>query len=116
MASGWKNPPLHWDIVKNVNILWKAAVGTKGHGSPIVADGVVYIGTNNESHRDLKQQNDAGVLMAFDAQTGEFLWPRLSQIADRPRQRLAADRTLLACVCRGWQALVLHQPMRGGLS
>src|SRR3970040_1381855 len=35
---------------------------------------MVFVGTNNELVRDPKQPGDRGVLMAFRASTGEFLW------------------------------------------
>src|SRR6185437_8171747 len=69
--------PLQWDLKTGVNIKWTATLGSRSHGEPVVADGVIYVGTNNEGHRDLRHQ-DAGVLMALDADTGRFLWQRLS--------------------------------------
>lgn len=56
------------------NIKWVAKLGSQTYGSPIVAGGRVYVGTNNEAPRDPKQHGDRGVLMCFDEKTGEFLW------------------------------------------
>lgn len=56
------------------NIRWIAKLGSQTYGSPIVAGGRVYVGTNNESPRDPKQTGDRGVLMCFDEKTGDFLW------------------------------------------
>jgi WD40 repeat protein/outer membrane protein assembly factor BamB/tRNA A-37 threonylcarbamoyl transferase component Bud32 len=76
-------PPTYWDVETNTNIKWVADMGTKSYGDPVIADGVVYVGTNNESTRDPKtpfnnygHPVDGGVLMAFDAKTGEFLWEK----------------------------------------
>ena len=56
------------------NIRWIAKLGSQSYGSPIVAGGRVYVGTNNESPRDPSQTGDRGVLMCFDEKTGDFLW------------------------------------------
>src|SRR5205823_2635874 len=56
----------------------------KAYGGPIVANGVVYMGTNNAKPRDpnVKGKNKA-VLMAFSEKDGKFLW----QVAhDIPRE------------------------------
>jgi outer membrane protein assembly factor BamB len=56
------------------NVRWVVKLGSQAYGSPVVADGRVYVGTNNESPRDPSQTGDRGVLMCFDEKTGEFLW------------------------------------------
>lgn len=56
------------------NIKWAAKLGSQAYGNTVVAGGRVYVGTNNESPRDEKQQGDRGVLMALDEKTGEYLW------------------------------------------
>src|SRR5262245_10130315 len=83
MISAEKNPPMEWKVPdsetdKGVNILWSAALGSKSYGNPIVAGGVVYVGTNNEGKRNPNITADGGVLMAFDQKTGKFLWQRYS--------------------------------------
>jgi outer membrane protein assembly factor BamB len=74
MVSSMKNLPTEWDIKTKKNIKWSAALGSQSYGNPVVAEGVVLVGTNNEAPRDPKQGGDRGVLMAFDEKTGEFLW------------------------------------------
>ena len=56
------------------NVKWVAKLGSQTYGSPIVAGGRVYVGTNNEAPRDPNQTGDRGILMCFDEKTGEFLW------------------------------------------
>lgn len=56
------------------NIRWIAKLGSQSYGSPVVAGGRVYVGTNNEAPRDEAQKGDRGILMCFDEKTGEFLW------------------------------------------
>ena len=56
------------------NVLWTAALGTEAYAGPVVAGGVVLVGTNNEAPRDPKVAGDRGILMAFSAKDGAFLW------------------------------------------
>jgi len=56
------------------NIKWAAKLGSQAYGNTVVADGKVYVGTNNESPRDENQKGDRGVMMAFDEKDGSFLW------------------------------------------
>ena len=63
-----------WDVKTGKNIKWVAALGSQSYGNPVVAGGVVLVGTNNEAMRDPKQPGDRGVLMAFREATGEFMW------------------------------------------
>ncbi len=64
------------------NVKWTARLGKQTHGTPVVAEGKVFVGTNNEVPRDPRNREDSGVLMCFDEKTGEFLWqllvPKLS--------------------------------------
>src|SRR5687767_7436644 len=83
MISGETDTPVDWQVPMTedepcVNILWSAALGSKSYGNPVVSEGIVYVGTNNEAHRDPSITADGGVLMAFDEKTGKFLWQRYS--------------------------------------
>jgi len=49
-------------------------LGSQSYGGPVVAGGKVYVGTNNEGGRDPGIEGDKGVVMAFQAEDGEFLW------------------------------------------
>jgi len=68
----------------NGNIRWVAQLGTQTYGTPVVAEGRVLVGTNNDVPRDKRLRYDAGVLMCFDEKSGEFLWqlvvPKLTEI------------------------------------
>src|SRR5712692_8870864 len=74
MVSNMKGLPTEWDLKTKKNVKWSARLGSQSYGNPVVAEGVVLVGTNNEAPRDPKQGGDRGVLMAFDEKTGEFLW------------------------------------------
>ena len=74
MVSSMKGLPLDWDVKTKKNVKWVADLGSQSYGNPVVAGGMVFVGTNNELARDPKQPGDRGVLMAFRESTGEFLW------------------------------------------
>lgn len=68
--------PVDWDVASGKNVLWTAKLGSQTAASPVVADGKIFIGTNNGGAR-LKRfpgDHDLGCLLAFDSDTGNFLW------------------------------------------
>jgi len=83
-------------------VLWKADLGSKSYGGPIVAGGKVFVGTNNErprNKRDIDKHGDPidrGVLMCFDEKTGAFLWQAVfdklesGQVNDWPKEGLCS--------------------------
>ncbi|HYP06459.1 MAG TPA: PQQ-binding-like beta-propeller repeat protein [Bryobacteraceae bacterium] len=97
MVSNMKNPPTSWDVASKKNVRWMAAVGSQSYGNPVVAGGMVFIGTNNEGLRDPKQPGDRGVVMAFRESDGEFLWQHTSEklpagrVNDWPFQGVASS-------------------------
>jgi outer membrane protein assembly factor BamB len=74
MVSSMKGVPTEWDVKTKKNIKWVADLGSQSYGNPVVAGGMVFVGTNNELVRDPKQGGDRGVLMAFRESDGQFLW------------------------------------------
>jgi outer membrane protein assembly factor BamB len=74
MVSNMKGLPGEWDIKTKKNVKWVAKLGSQSYGNPVVADGMVFVGTNNELLRDPNQGGDRGVLMAFRESDGEFMW------------------------------------------
>jgi outer membrane protein assembly factor BamB len=83
MVSSETGLPAQFSPTNKSNIRWEAQIGTESHGTPIVADGKVYIGTNNGHPRNDKLKGDFGVFMCFDEKTGQFLWqlavPKISE-------------------------------------
>lgn len=77
-----KNTPIDWSIEegKKKNIKWIAKLGSHCYGGPIVADGKVFVGTDNSGLRDKKLVDKKGdplkaaILMAFRESDGEYLW------------------------------------------
>jgi len=80
--------PAVWDLGRRRNILWSARLGNETYGSPIVAGGRVYVGTGNESPRDRRVKGKRGVLMAFRARDGRFLWQDVTSCPRRGRDLL----------------------------
>ncbi len=71
-----KNIPSDWSVEegKSKNIKWTAQLGSVSYGGPVIADGKVFIGTNNSRPRDPKTKGSRAVLMAFAESDGTFLW------------------------------------------
>jgi outer membrane protein assembly factor BamB len=74
MVSDETGLPSEWDVASGKNVLWSQPVGSQAYAGPTIYDGQVYVGTNNEGLRDPEATGDRGVIMTFDAKTGEFLW------------------------------------------
>ena len=74
MVSEMTGLPTEWDVDTGMNVKWVAQLGSQSYGNPVVANGMVFVGTNNELERDPNQPGDRGVLMAFRESDGEFLW------------------------------------------
>jgi hypothetical protein len=75
-----KNIPTTWDIDTGKNIKWSAKLGSQTYGNPVIANGKVYVGTNNGAgHLKRYPSNvDLGCLLCFDEKTGDFLWQHSS--------------------------------------
>ena len=79
MVSPMTGLPETWDVTSNENLKWVANLGSQSYGNPVVAGGMVFVGTNNEGAYDPEHAGDAGVLLAFSESDGEFLWQALSE-------------------------------------
>jgi hypothetical protein len=93
-----KNIPSEWDVSSGANILWKAPLGSQTYGNPTVANGKIYVGTNNQYGyvKRYPKEVDLGCFLCFDANTGKFLWqhssPKLptGRVHDWPEQGICA--------------------------
>src|SRR5688572_5551709 len=56
------------------NLKFASKIGSQSYGNVTVANGKIYVGTNNENPRDERHQGDRSILMCFNEKTGEFLW------------------------------------------
>ncbi|MCE9532143.1 MAG: PQQ-binding-like beta-propeller repeat protein [Planctomycetes bacterium] len=92
---------------------WKAQLGSRAYGGPTVANGKIFVGTNNENPRNKRDRGkatdddpngppiDKGVLMCFDEKTGEFQWQAIhdkhpaGQVTDWPREGICSTPTVV---------------------
>jgi outer membrane protein assembly factor BamB len=77
------NPPADWDPATGRNIVWSVELGKETYGRPVVAGGTVYVGTDNSRPRNATFLEESGVLMAFRAADGAFLWQDVSPRVER---------------------------------
>ena len=62
------------DMSTTKKVKWTAKLGSQSYGNVSVSQGLVFVGTNNESPRDSGTQGDRGILMVFEEKTGKFLY------------------------------------------
>ena len=82
MTSAMKNLPEFWDVKNGKSIKWKVQIGSNSFGNPVVADGKIFLGTNNENPRNPEIEGDNGVLMCFRESDGKFLWQAVTDKLD----------------------------------
>jgi outer membrane protein assembly factor BamB len=98
------------DAEKGLPLLWKVDLGSRSYAQPVVAGGKVFVGTNNERPRNRRDGKwitvdefepiDKGILMCFDAATGQFLWQAVhdklpsGQVNDWPKEGVASIPTV----------------------
>lgn len=96
MVSPEKNPPIEWNVESGKNVKWKANVGSKSYGNPVVSQGYVFVGTNNEAHYDPQQLADGGNELCFSEADGKFVWQHFNaklaagRVNDWPQEGLCA--------------------------
>jgi outer membrane protein assembly factor BamB len=75
-----KNVPLTWTVPSRgnagQNIKWSVKLGNVSYSSPVVANGKVFIGTNNFGQylERFPSKLDLGCLLCFDEKDGTFIW------------------------------------------
>jgi outer membrane protein assembly factor BamB len=96
MVSDEKGLPTEFDLDGGKSIKWVAELGSQAYAGPVVAAGKVFVGTNNQRLYNEELKGDRGNIMAFDQETGKFLWqsahPKLSQgrVNDWPLQGICS--------------------------
>ena len=70
-----------WDPTTAKNIKWVSRLGSQTYGNAVVADGQIYVGTNNSGGwiERYPSEVDLGVLLCFDIKDGKFLWQHSSE-------------------------------------
>jgi outer membrane protein assembly factor BamB len=76
MVGADQELPDDWSVRegKLKNVRWSADLGSQSVGSPVVANGKVFVVTNNAMPRDPRERGQKAVLMAFRESDGRFLW------------------------------------------
>ncbi len=74
MVSGHKNIPATWNIEGKKNIKWIAPLGSQTYGNPVIVDGKIFVGTNNNGLLRPDIKGDKGVVVCLEEKTGKFLW------------------------------------------
>lgn len=97
------NAPVDWKLVGDHrnstkmrrNVRWSARLGAQSRGDPVIAGGLIWVGTDNSRPRNKAESADASVLMCFNEQDGAFLYqylsPRLELQRDWPYTGLASS-------------------------
>jgi outer membrane protein assembly factor BamB len=95
------NPPADWDINTGRNIVWSVDLGSQSFGRPVVAGDVVYVGTDNGRPMNPAYQEESGVLKAFRANDGEFLWQDVTPRVERGLREFLLPSTTSAPYVEG---------------
>ena len=77
------NPPIDWDASTGRNVVWSVGLGRETYGRPVVAGDAVYVGSDNSIYLNPAYKQPAGVLMAFQAKDGKFLWQDVATPVER---------------------------------
>lgn len=73
--------PIKFNTKTGENIRWSMPLGSETYGNPVIANGKVYVGTNNGNGYIKRYPNtvDLGVLLCFDEKEGKMLWQHSSE-------------------------------------
>jgi outer membrane protein assembly factor BamB/HEAT repeat protein len=100
-ATQTGNPPLDWDTTTGRNIVWSVELGFESFGRPVVVGDAVYVGTDNTRPRNAAHQEESGVLMAFRATDGSFLWQDVAPRVERGLREFLLPSTTSAPYVEG---------------
>src|SRR3954465_10768982 len=95
------NPPVDWDTTTGRNIVWSVELGSETFGRPVVVGDTVYVGTNNARPMNPAYQEESGVLMAFRATDGKFLWQDVAPRVERGLREFLLPSTTSAPYVEG---------------
>jgi outer membrane protein assembly factor BamB/HEAT repeat protein len=95
------NPPVDWDTTTGRNIVWSVELGNEVYGRPVVAGAAVYVGADNTRKINPAFQEDSGVLIAFRATDGAFLWQDVAPRVERGLREFLLPSTTSAPYIEG---------------
>ena len=81
--------------------MWSVELGKETFGRPVVAGDVVYVGTDNARLMNPAYREDAGVLVAFQATDGKFLWQDVAPRVERGLREFLLPSTTSAPYVEG---------------
>jgi len=102
-APAGQSPPIGWSSEKNV--LWKAPVSGRGHGSPIVVGDQVVLATADE-------KGDRQLVLCFNRNTGDSLWSTVVHkdgIYRKGNKKASQASSTLACDGKRFFVNFLHK-------
>ncbi len=62
------------DLSTTKNVKWVAKMGSQTYGNPTIANGRVYVGTNNDGREDPRFPGDRSLLKCLSEETGKVIW------------------------------------------
>mgnify|MGYP001397610570 CR=1 FL=1 len=74
MVSSMQSVSLDFDIADGERVKFRKDLGSQTYANPVVVDGKIFVGANNDSKYRDNHEGDRGCLICFDAETGDFLW------------------------------------------
>jgi outer membrane protein assembly factor BamB len=99
-VSSETNLPDQVDPATGEGIKWSAELGSQSYSSPVIAQGRVFVGTNNDSPRDPRHKGDRGVFLCLDEKSGTLRWqlvvPKITgdPYLDWPKVGIASPATV----------------------
>jgi outer membrane protein assembly factor BamB len=98
-APNEKNIPGSWAVEKGkeLNVKWSVPLGTYAYGGPVIANGRIFVGTDNAYPRDLKVEGDKGILLCLRESDGSLLWQAVhdklpdAEAYDTPKHGVASS-------------------------
>jgi outer membrane protein assembly factor BamB len=100
MVSSETGLPETFDPATGKNIKWVVPLGTQTYSTPVIGNGKILIGTNNDKPRDPRHKGDRGILLCLDESDGSFCWqlvvPKLGKdpYIDWPRVGMCSSATI----------------------
>jgi HEAT repeat protein len=95
------NPPVDWDRTTGRNIVWSVELGHETFGRPVAVGDTVYVGTSTARSMNAAEQEGSGVLMAFRATDGKFLWQDVAPRVERGLREFLLPSTTSAPYVEG---------------
>lgn len=74
MVSPERNLPIDFDPATGKGVRWSVDLGDEAYATPVVSQGRVFVGTNNDVPMDPRHQGTHGVMLCLDERDGSLVW------------------------------------------